>query len=497
MKKMKRFLAFVVAMVMIFTMSTTIFAQEVASGKGGSGQITIQNASKGIHYTVKKIFDATYNSTTGTIAYTFSGTLPKNSYFTQDTVTGAITVQDAAKDASGNLTHEAAKWLQDNITGEVVVNNVEATDGDQLVVSGLQYGYYLVSSDLGTGTVLSVDTTKPTAIMYDKNTNNPHFDDEQGKKVNDNNVAIGQTVTYTIDYTATNYTGSGSSAKKVVSYKIVDTLPDYLDNVTVTSITVNDGTSYDVTAQFDDNKTITLAWVDENGNSKYKNNAVVTITYTAKVTKNAAIAGAGNTNTVTITPQDKDGDITTDVIRDTETIKTYALAIKKVDDKGNPLEGATFEFPFAVQEEKDENGYYIVDASASVQTASITTPADGVIVIKGVEARTYSITETSAPHGYNKLPAAVSVEAKPVSTTTTTVKKYIDGNGNITDTESDIEVEYTNNDLSADVLFVVNKTGAELPSTGGIGTTIFYVIGAILVIGAGILLVTRRRMSTK
>ena len=504
MKKMKKIFALLIAMVMVLGMSTMAFAQDIDSGKGGSGEITIQNASKGIHYTVTKIFDATYNTTTGTIAYTYTGTLTTNDYFAQNASTGAITVKDAAKDESGNLTQEAANWLINNVTGTVVINAQEATDGDSLVIKNLEYGYYLISSDLGTGTVLSVDSTAPKATMYDKNTNTPHFDDEQGKKVDDANVKIGQTVTYTIDFTATNYTGSGADAKKVASYKIEDTLPDYLGDVKVTSITVADGADHDaeaegvqpadVTAQFS-NKAITIAWVDEEGNSLYNNNAVITITYTAKVTKDAAIAGEGNKNTVNIIPQDTDGEELPGKITDDEVIKTYALAIKKVDNKGNALPGATFKFPFAVAAEKDENGYYVVDASAATQEASIETPADGIIVIKGVEAGTYSIEETAAPQGYNELGAPVSVTATEVSTKTTSVTKYIDASGNVVDTETDVKVEYENADLSADVVFVVNQQGAELPSTGGIGTTIFYIIGAILVIGAGVVLVTRRRMN--
>ncbi len=492
MKKLSKVLVLVLSAIMVLAMSASVFAQTVPSGKGGSGEITIQNASKGIHYTVTKIFDATYNSTTKTVAYTYSGTLPTNDYFEQNATTGAITIKDAGKDAEGNLTANAAKWLNDNISGEKVVDAVEA-DGTEFKVTGLQYGYYLITSDLGTGTAISVDTTKPSATMYDKNENKPHFDEGQGKKANNTNVAIGETVTYTIDFTATNFTGAGEAAKKVVSYEIADTLPNYLSDVNVTKIEVNDGTAHDVTKQFTDKK-IKLDWVDANGNSLYKNNAVITITYTAKVTQNAVIAGAGNPNKVTITPKDKDDNDLPGKIEDTETIKTYALAIKKVDEKGTPLPGATFEFPFAVTKVGDD---YFVDASATTQKSTLTTPDTGILLIKGVKAGTYSVTETGAPEGYNVLPGPISVKATETSATTTNVTKYIDANGNITDTETEIVVEYVNNNIAADAVFVVNKAGAELPGTGGIGTTIFYVLGSLLVVGCGIVLISRKRMQDK
>ena len=238
---------------------------------------------------------------------------------------------------------------------------------------------------------------------------------------------------------------------------------------------------------------------------------------------------------------------------DEATVYTFALAWVKVDEQGKALADATFKLPFYVKVDeetgkpvkdgnayvfafalKDEDGKYIEATDSTYPedksqnpnadgtyptftknntTNLVTTDATGVITIKGVEQGTYSITETEAPAGFNKLTVPFDVEAKksgPSVTTKTKTIIYLDANGNITNTvttatvEYDTDVDSYNTASSTDpeetsvpvYQFdpIENKQGTELPSTGGIGTTIFYVIGAILVIGAGVILITRRRM---
>ena len=207
---------------------------------------------------------------------------------------------------------------------------------------------------------------------------------------------------------------------------------------------------------------------------------------------------------------------------DEATVFTFALAWVKVDDKGNSLAGAEFQLPFYVKEMPESgadapvNGKTYVYAGTEAGTGltnTVTTDDTGVITIKGVEQGVYSITETKAPEGFNKMTAPFNVEAKKSGdsvTTKTETKVYLDSQGNVTDEETTTYVTYNtdkdsyNNENASDdeeksvpvYQFdpVVNLKGTELPSTGGIGTTIFYVVGAILVIGAGVILITRRRM---
>ena len=144
------------------------------------------------------------------------------------------------------------------------------------------------------------------------------------------------------------------------------------------------------------------------------------------------------------------------------------------------------------------DGAYIYAGIAAGEglTNQITTPDSGVIVVKGVKSGRYEITEFKAPDGYNKLTAPVIVEAAKTGETSTHTIVYLDENGNITNETTNVtEVKVDIETIAATAVAVVNKAGTELPSTGGMGTTVFYVLGFALVMGAVVLLVTKKRMS--
>lgn len=299
--------------------------------------------------------------------------------------------------------------------------------------------------------------------------------------------------------------------------------------------------------------TITIPWNDADGNHVFESGTVVDVEYSAKVNSDVDVvsgrtAGANAKNDATVKynstpntdtpPQDPDSGSATTAITDTEKVYVYALAIKKVDgsDITKALEGATFQIKDAngtaikatldTTEGSATKGYYVVDANG---TTDFVTDSNGRILVYGVAAGTYKATETVAPKGYNLLHGTADFEAITVGTTTTsktvstttyyvedtngTYKKNDDGTFSpieegetvdtkysISNTETD-EKETTTyeSNLSVDAVSIAveNNQGAELPSTGGIGTTIFYIIGAILVIGAGVVLVTRRRMNVQ
>ena len=122
--------------------------------------------------------------------------------------------------------------------------------------------------------------------------------------------------------------------------------------------------------------------------------------------------------------------------------------------------------------------------------------SDGVIVVKGVASGSYTITEFKAPDGYNKLTTPVTVNAVKTGKTTTNTTVYLDENGKVVgETANATKVEVNIATIAATAVVVLNKAGTELPSTGGMGTTVFYVLGAVLVLGAVVLLVTKKRMS--
>ena len=161
-------------------------------------------------------------------------------------------------------------------------------------------------------------------------------------------------------------------------------------------------------------------------------------------------------------------------IPETVEYETYFSGIDKVDgeDTTIKLEGVEFtlkEGDVEFKVSKAADGYYYYDAAGS---STVVTDADGLIIIRGLDNdKEYTLTETANPNpGYNMLSGPATL---------TLVKD--EGDAYATATFDQIE----------------NNKGTELPSTGGIGTTIFYIVGAMLVIGAGVVLVTRRRMDAQ
>lgn len=500
MKHASKLTSLLLALVMVFALATTAFAQDITV-TGGTGSITISNAAKGETYTIYKLFDATVNADGSSIAYT--GKIPEslNTYFNADE-NGYISATPAAKE--GESMSEGLKAALKAWTATATATAKATSDGSALNFKELAYGYYVVTTTQG-DLVISVDSTMPDVTIVDKNSSTPK---DLNKTASSEDVSIGDTVTYTVRFKTSNYYGAGTEAKEIVSYTIQDTLPDFLTDVHVASIIVdNDGsdtTTNDratVTAQFVDKK-IVINWYDKTNNQfLYDNGATVTITYTAVVTDKAAIDGNGNTNTVTLTWTTKGSDQPeSNPIEKNETIFTYAIALKKVNNKGVALPGAVFEFPFYVQTTPDAtDGAYIYAGTTKAEglTNQITTPDSGVIVVKGVKSGSYEITEVTAPAGYNKLTAPVTVEAVKTGSSSTHAIVYLDENGNITKVKTDktISVNVDIDAIAATAVVVVNKAGTELPSTGGMGTTVFYVLGTVLVMGAVVLLVTKKRMS--
>lgn len=521
MKKGKNLLAVFLVLVMTLAMSFTAFAQEVTVSESGQGSITVTNAAKGETYKLYRLFEATVSESqtegeADSIFYT--GTIPEDlkAYFTTDENNNIVATAAAWK-AGSTMAEMSDELLEALMTWANAEGNepiaTAVGDGSQLTFRGLKYGYYVVVSSQGTA--ISVDSTNPNAEIVDKNITTPKIE----KSVNDDDVYIGQTVTYTLKATTANYLGEGEAAEIVTQYVIEDTLPAFLTEVKVTSITIG-GSPYLVegeTPQFAEitgytNKGIVIPWAKADENEKYvslyANGAEIVVTYTAKVTDQAVVDGEGNKNTVTLTPYTIPNDGTTpDPWKDTytaeEIIKTYAAALKKVDENDNALAGAKFAaVGLTVTGSK---GNYIVtdyDVNSAELGTVMETDDEGQLVIRGLPSDAeLSVTETEAPAGYNKLAAPIQVKPVIISetVTVTSTTTYYDENGNKSDTVTEkytTEISY-NEKLKTAAVEVENKKGLQLPSTGGVGTTLFYIIGGILVIGAGILLIVKRRMDAE
>lgn len=499
MKKIGKIFALLIAMAMVIGMSTMVFA-------ASTGSITVKNTAIGETYSIYKVLGATTNSTggidylepipVGLADYLEATTIMKDGN-TYNVITKKADVADE------DLFAALKSWAE----AQSAATDSKTADDNTVEFSNIDAGYYVIISTQGT--VVMVDSaTNPAAEIYEKNTTEVV---NEGKEADGTSYSIGDTITFTAKFLTTNYVGSGETAKQVYKYEIADTLPEYLSNVNVTSIIVDADASADttddqtdVTAQFSDKKII-LDWVDANAKSLYKNGAEIIVTYTATLTSTVNV-NADNTNTISITPLDKDGEPSQEPLKDTAVITTYAAALKKTDGT-NALAGAKFKFNGLTVTAGDEAGVYIVsayDPQSTTPGTEMSTDTDGKLYIIGLgEDVTLTGTETVAPDGYNKLESTFTMPAQKLEeeVITTSGTRYYDADGNLVAEESSTTtsktVEKNLSDLDATAIEVVNNAGAELPSTGGIGTTMFYIIGSILVIGAGVVLVTRRRMNVQ
>ena len=236
------------------------------------------------------------------------------------------------------------------------------------------------------------------------------------------------------------------------------------------------------------------------------NSSVITVEYTAKLNENAVLGSAGNPNEVYLeysnnpNKSENGNNETGETPKDVVIVFTYKTIINKVDSENKPLTGAAFKLEKLI---KGKDGAADTWTTVKEFTVDETTTS---FTFSGLDDGQYKLTETKTPAGYNTIdPIYFVIEATHDVTadapTLKTLNAYLtDANGNkqteMKDGES-VNIDLGTVDLTAGSITttVVNKSGSELPSTGGIGTTIFYVLGGVLVLAAVVLLVTKKRMS--
>ena len=523
MKKLNKVFVLVMAVIMTLAMSATAFAATqtvpMTTSDADNATITINNPAKGETYTLYKLFDATV-SADGKISY--QGVVPDDlsDYFVADT-SGNISPTDeiAVKDASGKITGtkmtdglkaDLETWAK----GATEVNHAVSDGKEALAFTGLPYGYYvMVTTHLNdpvaqAKSLISVTSTMPNATINDKNVNEP----SAKKEVENESYSIGDTIKYTATFDTTNYLGEGADSKQVVEYVIEDTLPAYLGNVTVTSIKIG-GTAVAV-QQFDTNKQITIPWATKDTSvtpakftSLYAQGAKIEIEYEAVLTSTTNIDKADkNTVTIKANVDNDQGDKKPweKTWSDDAEITTYAAALKKVDENGEKLAGAKFKVKGLTVEKTDDGVYTVVsyDSTSTALGTEMEVDADGKLYIVGL-AKNASLTanETEAPEGYNKTDADITITPQVLNKQIYKLSGYekYDKDGNLiehSESSSTDFVQVTKNlsELDAAAVVVENNPGVVLPGIGGIGTTIFYILGSLLVIGCGIVLISRKRM---
>lgn len=454
-------------LVIMLTIMTIVSVN--AETNNNNGTITISNAVSGKTYTAYQILKLeSYNKTTGAYSYTvangwsnfFNGAgkdyvTITNGYVTWKASTDDVTVANFAK-----LALEYAK--NNNITG----TSITATS-KKVEFTGLNLGYYLVDSSLGA--LCGLNTTNPSAEIQEKNSETTVDKKiiENNTPVSENDASIGDTIYYETTITV------GTGAEKYVLYDKmeegltlnVDSIKVYLNNTEVAS--ANNYTISTTTTGY----TFVITF-EETFTKALKTNDKIVVRYSAVLNEKAEISTDSNDNTTYLTYGDnnKTEEITTKTY-------TYEFDLVKTKSDNTLLDGAEFELKDLdgnkISLVRLENGNYRV---AMVNDNNITTTIvvnGGVVTISGLKDGTYFLEETKAPDGYNKLSSEISV--------------VISG--------SNLEATITNDAWTSGGIQVVNTTGSILPSTGGIGTTLFITIGSLLVIGFGVLLVTKLRLA--
>ena len=487
MKHIRRTLALLLAAALVLALSIAAFAD----GTADTGSITINNAVDDKVYKIYRIFDLDSHSADYK-AFNYKVSAKWKNFF----ATGAAGLTYVKIDDLGYVTWidgqdaaafsaAALKYATDN---SIVSDGQQTASGSNVKFENLPLGYYLVES--GLGALCSLDTTLPDVTIKEKNSA-PTVE----KKVDNaayNDANIGDTVTFTTTINVTD----GNPVAYVLHDKMSEGLTFDKDSVTVkvnnsefaasnyTLVTENlaDGCTFEI--QFHD---VTTGEVTA---SVLKPNDVVTVTYTAKVNDKAVIAGEGNPNETWLKYNN-----TAESNRSTTRTYVWDMTVVKFTKKNDPEKGETeiklAGAEFVLYRGDGNNKEYVTaengkvtgwvkaeDASKVPSGATVfTTPDDGTFTIIGLDSGTYYLKEIKAPAGYNMLKDAVTVvieaTADSEAGTMTATVKYGSSVG-------DVKVE--------------NQTGTELPSTGGVGTTIFYIIGSLLAAGAVILLVTRKRM---
>ena len=507
MKHIKKLASLLLVLVMVFALATTAFAEETAYS------ITINNSAKDHTYEAYQIFTGDLSGTTLSNIVWGSGV----------SEAGQTALGDAAAKAETLKTEADAKAFAKAVapyltTAAGSANTV--TDG-KYVISGLAAGYYLVKDQDGSLTGDNDSYTEYIIQVVGNVTATPKSDvPEVQKKVKDINDStdttktdwqdsadydIGDSIPFQLKATLADNVSSYTTYKVVFHDTLSKGLTYNNDAKVYIGGTETNGFTVTATVNADGTTTLTVSCDDVKALGA-GNSSVITVEYTAKLNENAVLGSAGNPNEVYLeysnnpNKSEEGNNETGETPKDVVIVFTYKTIINKVDSENTPLTGAAFKLEKLI---KGKDGAADTWTTVKEFTVDETTTS---FTFSGLDDGQYKLTETKTPVGYNTIdPIYFVIEATHDETadapTLKTLNAYLtDANGNkqteMKDGES-VNIDLGTVDLTAGSITttVVNKSGSELPSTGGIGTTIFYVLGGVLVLAAVVLLVTKKRMS--
>ena len=533
---MKKVFAAAAAIATVFGLAaTTVATANAADG----ATLTVSTAdAKFVGKTVNayKMFSATVSGDGGSKAVSYTLTDEWKPFFKNSTASGLTgatdeNVNDKANDYVSKLTGKdlvafatkASNWAQtktNGITaGATAMVSADATDGKYTATfTGLDYGYYVVAVPGATlantsgqyATLVSVDSTNVNANIKGSLPTVDKKVQVNGNGADSADAKIGDTLTFTLTSTIPDM-----SAYDTYTFNFKDTLSKGLTYGDITSVTVEGvdaplvkDTDYTVTTTpaAAGNTLLTVGMTDFKNKQQTNAGKKITVTYTATLNENAVVGGAGNVNSATIQySNDPSSTGTGESEPDKVRVFTYGFTVDKYtgdnyNDAATRLAGA--EFTLTAKGDTSAIKFVQVNAGSATEdavyrvakagetagtTTTITTPANGKVVFQGLKNGEYTLTETKAPAGYNKLASAIGVKVNGSNDGTDTTNATV----NITYNNDNNDTTYDQT-ASNGVIPVQNKSGAILPGTGGMGTIAFTVIG-VLVIALGVAWTLKRK----
>ena len=493
MKKAKKILGLLLAMVMMMSVAITAMAEETYS-------ITINNSTGGHTYEAYQIF-------TGDLSTNEAGEKVLSNIVWGSGVSeaGKTALGDAAAKAETLKTEADAKAFAKEVAPYLTTAAGSAstvTDG-KYVISGLAAGYYLVKDKDGSVTGEGDAYTEYIIKVVGNVTTEPKSDVPQvEKKVKDINDSTDDAMTgwqdsadYDIDDSVPFQLKAtlANNVSSYTTYKVVfhDTLSKGLNYSNDAKVYIDgeetDGFTVTATVNADGTTTLTVSCDDVKALGA-GNSSVITVEYTATLNENAVLGSAGNLNKVYLeysnnpNKSESGNNETGNTPEDKVIVFTYETIINKVGGDKKPLTGAEFTLE---KYNKKTNEWKPIEVVKSDDGTTFT--------FSGLDDGDYRLTETTTPAGYNTI--------DPIEFTITAEHDVLSDNPALTSLSGNAttgEITFTSNTTEGSLLAdVVNKAGSTLPETGGMGTTIFYILGGLLVLFAVVFLVSKKRMSSE
>ena len=529
---MKRVFAAAAAIATVFGLAATTVATANAADNATLTVSTADAKFAGKTVNAYKMFSATVSGDGKAVSYTLTDEWKP--FFEKSVGLTGVTsenVNDKANDYVSNLQGDAlvafatkaSNWAQTqakNITADKTATvSADASSGNYTATfAGLDYGYYVVAVPGATlantsgqyATLVSVDSTNVNANIKGSLPTVDKKVQVNGNGADTADAKIGDTLTFTLTSTIPDM-----SAYDTYTFNFKDTLSKGLTYGDITSVTVEGvdaplvkDTDYTVTTTpaAAGNTLLTVGMTDFKNKQQTNAGKKITVTYTATLNENAVVGGAGNVNSATIQySNDPSSTGTGESEPDKVRVFTYGFTVDKYtgdnyNDAATRLAGA--EFTLTAKGDTSAIKFVQVNAGSATEdavyrvakagetagtTTTITTPANGKVVFQGLKNGEYTLTETKAPAGYNKLASAIGVKVNGSNDGTDTTNATV----NITYNNDNNDTTYDQT-ASNGVIPVQNKSGAILPGTGGMGTIAFTVIG-VLVIALGVAWTLKRK----